>query len=172
MCSECVFHGSALVSVCVCAHRGDAIVLHVQQLHLHMGPGVASVLFCMCEGFGLSDCGERPPQCLSSLPPPSLNLIDSLCLNLWGRHSPTEKQVTHETWIGPKSLTVTKYSLFLHNVGIYMNFKFTSCQCGFWSGERQQRLGQSGGEVGWGGRKQPARFRNRTSRNIFVFYDL
>lgn len=72
MCSECVFHGSALVSVCVCAHRGDAIVLHVQQLHLHMDPGVASVLFCMCEGFGLSDCGERPPQCLSSLPPPSV----------------------------------------------------------------------------------------------------
>lgn len=95
--ASCVCHGSALVSVCVCAHRGDAIVLHVQQLHLHMDPGVASGLFCMCEGFGSSDCGERPPQCLSSLPPPSLNLIDSLCLNLWGCHSPTEKQVTHET---------------------------------------------------------------------------
>lgn len=91
MCSECVFHGSALVSVCVCAHRGDAIVLHVQQLHLHMDPGVASVLFCMCEGFGLSDCGERRPPTVSLIAPASF------CLNLWGRHSPTEKQVTHET---------------------------------------------------------------------------
>lgn len=160
-------------------HSCLCVFVHTEEMrscstwvHLHMDPGVASGLFCMCEGFGSSDCGERPPQCLSSLPPPSLNLIDSLCLNLWGCHSPTEKQVTHETWVGPKSLTVTKYSLFLHSVGIYLNFKFTSCQCGFWSRERQQRVGQSGGEVGGGGRKQPARFRNRTSRNILVFYDV